>query len=190
MPRWNPSIRASYGVSPSAGRERLRHLADETHHLLQVPPNGGEVGGRAGFAPDFFTGRIGSRLGLDEIGRQRGRPRVSVAHEPKIGRPPRIGRLAFGFRRVQILADAPIDQQSVRHAGEHRKLVAPRRTAAGRHHRRRIPAEHRGGFAHRGDAGETGGKAVVGGRHVASAPRSQMPNMTTRTTARENHVTA
>ncbi len=102
---------------------------------------------------------------------------MGVAHQAQVGRAPGVtvggGTVGgIGLRRGEVVGDLRGDQQPVREARQHGELVAARRRATGRHHRRRVPAEHGGGFLDGGDAGEARAQAVVGGLvgHLAPGP--------------------
>ncbi len=165
-------------------------LAGQAHHFREVLADQGKIRSSPRLAPDLLAGRVGPGLGFHEVGRQRGRPRVRVAHQAKIGRPPRIVACQLRFRPIQFFHRLGRDQQPVREAGEHRELIAPRGGAAGRHHRGGVPAQHRVGLADGGDAGEAGGQTVVGGIHARITLLAQTANTTSSAAARPNQVMA
>ena len=90
MPCWKPSISASYGARPERRRQAPRRLAHQTHDLLQMRADHGEIRLAARLAPHLLAGGVGARLRLDQVRRHRGRAGIGVAHQAKVGRAPRI----------------------------------------------------------------------------------------------------
>jgi hypothetical protein len=87
---------------------------------------------------------------------------VLVAHEAQVGRRPNVIRRRV-HRSGKIIRHDVRRHQFMREAGEHRELVATGGASSGRHHDRGVPGQHGIRFLQRGDPGETGGEAVIGG---------------------------
>ena len=114
---------------------------------------------------------------------------VGAAHQRQVGGVP--PALRPGGR--QVVRHGWRGQQLVRQAGQRRQLLAARFGAAGRHHGAGVPVQHGAGLAHRGDAGEAGLEAGVGGVHalLSSMRRSaKAANTATSDAARPYHVMA
>ena len=95
-------------VEPKRRRQRRRGLAHQPHDLLEMRAHHARNPMPARLAPDLLAGGVGARLRLDQIGRQRGRAGIGVAHQAQIGRAPGIG-LAGGLRLGEIVADFGAD---------------------------------------------------------------------------------
>ena len=83
---------------------------------------------------------------------------MGAAHQGKVSGVP----LAFRLGQRQVFRDCRRGQQFMRKPGKGRQLLAPRRTAARRHHGTRIPMQHGGGFIQRGNAPKAGFQAGIG----------------------------
>ena len=113
-----------------------------------------EIGCRTRLAPGHVTGRVGARLGLDQIGRQRGRVHPAVAHLAQVRPPPLVERVRFGFGLVQQIRHLRIDELLADSEAHRRHLLGARAGAAGRHVHLHVPTEQAQRLAQRGDAPE------------------------------------
>ena len=188
MPRWKPSIKASYRVEAERLSQRRGSIPHQTHHFLKMRTDHGEVRLATRLAPHLLAGGVGACLRLDEVRWHRGGARIGVAHQAEVRRAPGI-RFSYRLRFRQVVADDRRDKQRVRHPCQHGKLIAACRAAAGRHHCCGIPAQQRRRLADRCDAREACGEPVIRG-HSSSAFLAQRTKITTSATARPYQVIA
>ena len=106
-----------------------------------------------------------------------------------------VNDVSFQLGRGEVVGHLRRRQHPVRQSGQQGELLAPRRGAAGRHHRARVPVQHGLRLAEGGDAGEAGGQAGVCGHRgfsggVFTVLWTKMPNIASSVAARPNQVRA